>query len=94
MGGSASAVLAGPTIAVATELFGDENVPDLKDLSGLGLVNFEIVTHCDMPLFEKAEAYAKKSPNPVYALDDLSAILVVDGESTVISKGSWKLYDK
>lgn len=93
VGGSASAVVVGPTIEAATKLFGDENAPGLSDLSGLSLVDFEIVPHCDMPLFAKAEVYAKEAMNPVYAIDDLTAVKVVDGVRTVISKGSWKLYD-
>jgi dipeptidase E len=94
VGGSASAVLVTPTIELAIQLFADENLAKLSDLSGLGFVDFEIVPHCDLEMFEKAKAYAKTAKNPVYALDDLSAVRVVGGEVSVISKGSWQLYDK
>ncbi len=93
VGGSASAVFVAPTVEVATELFADENVPK-TDLAGLNFVDFEIVPHCDLAMFASAEAYAKTAKHPIYAIDDLSAIQVVDGQVTVISKGSWKFYDK
>lgn len=93
VGGSASAMVMAPTIAITEPVY--EYASEFKsiDLAGLGYVDFEIAPHCDMPTFEKVEAYAKTVQNPVYAIDDLSAIRVVDGEATVLSKGSWKRYE-
>ena len=93
VGGSASAVLVAPTIKVAEAVFEYPSDIKLTDLSGLGYVNFEVVPHCDMALFEKTEAYAKAAKSPVYAIDDLTAIQVIDGQVTVISQGTWKLYE-
>lgn len=94
VGGSASSILMTPTIAVAGLEPGDENTPGLVDLTGLGYVNFEIEPHCDQARLETVAEYAKTSGNPVYALDDLSAIKVVDSNIEVISGGSWKYYAK
>jgi len=94
VGGSASTILMTPTIAVAGLEPGDENLPGLTDLAGLGYVDFEVEPHCDATRLISVGDYAKTTPNPVYAIDDETAIQVVDGGVTVISRGSWKLYDK
>jgi dipeptidase E len=61
----------------------------------LGVVDFAIFPHLDhedMP--ENAMAYAERwaagMPVPCYAIDDETAIKVVDGEIEVISEGHWK----
>lgn len=92
VGGSASTILVTPTIAVDAAIFGYPTKEDF-DKSGLHYVDFEAIPHCDMALFEKAATYAKTASNPVYAIDDLTAIQVVDEEVTVISKGSWRLFE-
>lgn len=92
VGGSASSILVTPTIAIAEEI--DDNVVELEDLRGLGLVNFEINVHCDAEGLRATEEYAKYAKYAVYALDDLSAIAVEDGRVEVVSGGSWRLYEK
>lgn len=93
VGGSASSILMTPTIALAGMEPGDENVPGLTDLTGLGYVPFEIEPHCDEARFAAVEEYARTVKNSVYALDDLSAIRVFDDVVDVISGGVWKKYD-
>ncbi|MBI1857160.1 Type 1 glutamine amidotransferase-like domain-containing protein [Candidatus Saccharibacteria bacterium] len=93
VGGSASTILATPTIEVASTPPGDPNLPGLNDLTGLGWVNFEIEPHCDQDRFAVVEKYAKSKPYPVYGIDDETAIKVDGDRVEVISEGSWKLYD-
>lgn len=93
VGASASTILMTPTIMIAGEEGGDENFCGIEDFTGLGYVDYEIEPHCDMPRFERLKDYAAKSDNPVYGLDDLSAIRVVDGRTDVISGGTWVRYD-
>jgi dipeptidase E len=38
-----------------------------------------------------AERWAAGLGNPAYAIDDETAIRVVDGEVNVVSEGNWKL---
>jgi hypothetical protein len=38
--------------------------------------------------------YTADTPNPLYAIDDLTAIQVVDGKVDVISGGDWVHYEK
>lgn len=92
VGGSASTILVTPTIAIAEGA--DENVVGLKDLTGLGLVDFEINVHCDAAGLEATAEYAKSANHDVYALDDLSAIAIEGKHVEVISGGSWRLYEK
>ena len=63
----------------------------------LGVVDFSIFPHLDneeMP--ENAMAYAERwaasMPWPCYAIDDQTAIKVVNGEVEVISEGHWKRF--
>ncbi len=91
VGGSASSILMTPSIQVADGV--DDNLVGLTDFTGLGYVDFEIEPHCDEARLAEVEAYAKTRPNPVYALDDLSAIKIVDDEVTVISAGAWRRYE-
>jgi dipeptidase E len=91
VGVSAGTIIATPTIEIAEMPPGDPNLPGLSDVTGLGLVNFEIEPHCDKARFSSAETYASSRLNPVYGLDDASAI-VVDGDYKVVSEGIWNVF--
>jgi dipeptidase E len=39
-----------------------------------------------------AERWAARLPNRAYAIDDDTALKVVDGDVTVVSEGHWKLF--
>lgn len=65
---------------------------------GAGLIDFAIIPHFQNPNHgdasaTNAELWAKKLPVPVYAIDDQTAIKVVDGNIEVISEGQWKLFN-
>jgi dipeptidase E len=42
----------------------------------------------------KVERMAAEVPLPLYAIDDQTAIKVVDGTVEVISEGHWKLFTR
>jgi len=95
VGGSASSILLGPTVGTAGGIknYGDENLPGMKDLTGLALVDFEIAPHVPIwTSYELVEEYARKNNRTVYALDDESAIKVVGKKIEVVSEGQWKLF--
>ena len=46
----------------------------------------------DLELGPYAEKWAAKLTNPAYAIDDETALKVVDGAVEVISEGHWKLF--
>ena len=63
----------------------------------LGIVDFSIfphVDHPDLPENTMAEAarWAAGIPGPAYAIDDQTAIKVIDGVVEVVSEGHWKLF--
>ncbi|MGE5374060.1 MAG: Type 1 glutamine amidotransferase-like domain-containing protein [Bacteroidota bacterium] len=63
----------------------------------LGLVDFAIFPHLDNPdlpenTLPTAEKWAAKLRVPGYAMDDETAIRVVDDTIDVISEGHWKLF--
>jgi dipeptidase E len=62
----------------------------------LGVVDFSIFPHVDNPdlpwnTMAEAERWAAGLSNPAYAIDDETAIKVVDGTVEVVSEGHWKL---
>jgi dipeptidase E len=66
---------------------------------GAGLVDFALIPHYDNADFPdaseaNAEKWAAKIPSPVYAIDDQSAIKVVDGSVEVVSEGHWRLFGR
>ena len=86
---------------VATPDFGGEIYDDSDPLTGsdraLGLVDFSVFPHLereDMPDTSLAniEKWAAGIPVPAYAIDDQTAIKVVDGTAEVVSEGHWKLF--
>lgn len=66
--------------------------------SALGIVGFSIFPHLDNVMCPEntmvdAEEWAARLPVPGYALDDETAIKVVDGVVEVVSEGHWKLFE-
>ena len=62
----------------------------------LGLVDFSIFPHLDYPGWtenttEAARRWAPQIGGPAYAIDDQTAISVVDGRVDVVSEGHWEL---
>ncbi|OGL38667.1 hypothetical protein A3J32_03080 [Candidatus Saccharibacteria bacterium RIFCSPLOWO2_02_FULL_46_7] len=93
VGGSASTILLSPNIGVAGIDKIDPNLSGLTDLTGLGLVDFEIVVHVpSMISSESAEKYAKKSKNRIYIFDDETALKIDGKKIEVVTEGSWKTY--
>ncbi|MET7375624.1 Type 1 glutamine amidotransferase-like domain-containing protein [Micromonospora arida] len=81
--------------------FDSQFVPDGSDRAqgadrALGLVDFTLYPHLNHPDMEDTELsniekWASGIPVPTYAIDDNTAIKVVDGTVEVISEGDWRL---
>lgn len=72
--------------------------PDGND-EALGLVDFSIFPHLDYPgwsgnTVEAAKTWAKTLGTAAYAIDDQTAIAVVDDSVEVISEGQWQLFNE
>jgi len=64
---------------------------------GAGLVDFAVIPHLEHPhhadaSLANAEQWAARIPAPTYAIDNDTAISVVDGAVQVVSEGQWKLF--
>ncbi len=78
-------------------------VPDGSDMGqgadrALGLVDFTLYPHLDHPdmpdtTLANIERWASGIPAPTYAMDDQTAIKVIDGTPTVVSEGNWRLFN-
>ena len=65
--------------------------------AALGVVDFSIFPHVDHPdlpenTMAAAEQWAAGLSNPAYAIDDDTAIRVVDGAVDIVSEGHWNLF--
>ena len=63
---------------------------------GAGLVDFMIIPHVeydDHHDVANAEKWASRLPVPAYAIDDATAVTVIDGTVEVVSEGHWKLFN-
>ena len=86
---------------VMTPRIGDDFVGWTPPAGGdetLGIVDFSIFPHLDnehLPsnTIANAERWAAGLSGPAYAIDDQTAIKVVDGAVDVISEGHWKLFN-
>jgi dipeptidase E len=87
---------------VMTPRVGDDFIESRPSITGddgaLGVVDFSIVPHLDHPdlpqnTMADAERWAAGIPNPAYAIDDETAIKVVDGSVEVVSEGHWRLFN-
>ena len=68
------------------------------DDRALGLVGFSVFPHVDHPRsppnsMANAERWAAARSAPTYAIDDETAIKVVDGAVEVVSEGHWQRFD-
>jgi dipeptidase E len=85
---------------VLTPRIGEEFVEWQSPTGGdatLGLVDFSIFPHLDHAMMPEntmadAERWAAAIAGPAYAIDDETAITVVDGTVEVVSEGHWKLF--
>ncbi|HEY5801707.1 MAG TPA: Type 1 glutamine amidotransferase-like domain-containing protein, partial [Burkholderiaceae bacterium] len=78
--------------------YGQHTLPTDTDKC-LGLLDFALHPHLDYPAFpdnamDKLERLAATLPMDSYAIDDQTALKVVNGAVEVISEGQWKLFDR
>lgn len=99
VGISAGSMAAGKGLSLTSDaILYYENVGQFKEYAGLNFVNLSIRPHFHSKLFpmvtEKVlEKMAKDMSEPVYALDDNSAIVVDGDKISVVSEGEWKKFN-
>lgn len=96
---SAGSMVTGPTDFLSSKSISYfEQHGKIKELHGLGLVNFETRSHFNSSHFPKVridflQKLANETTRTFYAIDDQTAIQVVDQEVTVVSEGQWKKFN-
>lgn len=98
VGISAGSIAASKEMLVSeSKLFKEENGQPASN-KGLGLVNFQIRPHLNSPYFTKirkdyVDQVAEELGQPMYVLDDQSALTVVDGKVEIVSEGEYVTYN-
>jgi dipeptidase E len=85
---------------VMTPRIGEEFVgwqPPMGGDETLGIVDFSIFPHLDHEMLPEntmadAEKWAARIAGPAYAMDDQTALKVIDDAVEVVSEGHWKLF--
>jgi dipeptidase E len=70
--------------------------PSARDDRTLGVVDFSIFPHLNAfptNTLADAERWAADIGGPAYAIDEQTAIQVVDATVEVVSEGNWKLFN-
>ena len=94
VGVSAGSMVMAPNVG---EDFVRWNPPTGSDRA-LGMVDFSLFPHLDherspQNSLANAERWAAGIPVPTYAIDDQTAVKVVDGTVEVVSEGHWELFN-
>jgi dipeptidase E len=93
VGTSAGSIVTTPSLALSSSDPGD-----YKNERSLGLVGFHVRPHLNTPRFpqyskEQFERFVKELRAPIYAIDDQTAITVVDGKREVVSEGNYLVFN-
>ncbi|MEU6853366.1 Type 1 glutamine amidotransferase-like domain-containing protein [Actinacidiphila alni] len=94
MGVSAGSMVMAPRIG---EDFVEWRPSPAADDDTLGVVDFALFPHLDHEMLPEntmadAEKWAARLAAPAYAIDDETAVTVVDGQVEVVSEGHWRQF--
>ena len=75
----------------------EEDLDETESLTALNLVDFYFLPHLNSEYFKKLREDPIKTAvqgmtEKIYAVDDMSALKVVDGKVEVISEGEWLVF--
>jgi dipeptidase E len=81
-----------------SERLWSEEVGEYDKDEALGYVDFLIRPHLNSPYFPKVnlenlEEISKENAQTFYAIDDNTAIKVIDGKTDIVSEGIWKKFN-
>ncbi|MBI2106931.1 Type 1 glutamine amidotransferase-like domain-containing protein [Candidatus Woesearchaeota archaeon] len=97
VGISAGSIVANPVLSVSSsKILYYEDLKLMKDMKGLGYVDFLIRPHLNSEHFPKIRVEILKEQmktlsKPLYAIDDNTAIKIVNNKVEIISEGKWEL---
>ena len=95
VGVSAGSMVAGPDLdlKLSQEIY-EEDMLETEELAALNFVDFYFLPHLNSQSFKKMrkeniEKIAQAIDKTIYALDDNSALKIVDGKIEVVGEGEW-----
>ena len=100
VGLSAGSMVTGKDLALkASQIIYEEDFDRTEDMPALGLVDFYFLPHLNSPYFKKVTGehvrqWASGIKEAVYALDDQSALKIVDGKIEIISEGKYSVFNR
>ena len=95
VGASAGSIVASKDLSLRiSQTVYEEDLDKTENMPGLNFVDFYFLPHLNSPYFKKLrEDFMRKTvqgiSEKIYALDDNSALKVIDGKVEVISEGKW-----
>src|SRR3989338_7488859 len=95
VGVSAGSMVTNPDLALKiSQIVYEEDIDKTEDMKGLGFVDFYFLPHLNSEYFKKLRENVirdttKGMTEKIYALDDNSALKVVDDQVEVVSEGKW-----
>lgn len=100
VGVSAGSMVTNPdlNLKLSQQIYEEDRL-ETEEMKGLNFVNFYFLPHLNSEWFKKLrreniEKVAKNITRPIYALDDESALKIVDNKIEVISEGDWFVLNK
>lgn len=98
---SAGSIVTAPTLELSSKdrILYYEKMFGYKNKKALGFVNFHVRPHLNSSHFPKVqekylEVIARKIKEPIYALDDESALKVKDGKVKIVSEGKYIVFNR
>ncbi len=93
VGASAGSMVTNPDLALklSQQIYG-EDILETEEIKGFDFVNFYFLAHLNSDKRierENIEKVGQEINRTIYALDDNSALKIVDGKIEVISEGDW-----
>ena len=99
VGISAGSMVTNPDLSLeASQLLYGEDFNRTENMKGLGLVDFYFFPHLNSEFFvnlrkEKIETLSKRIKGKIYAADDESAVMVVDGKVEIVGEGECLMFN-
>ena len=95
VGVSAGSMVTNPDLALKlSQILYEEDRLETEELKGLNLVDFYFLPHLNSEWFKKMrreniEQVGKSIKRKIYALDDNSALKIINGKIEIVSEGEW-----
>ncbi|MDO8970941.1 MAG: Type 1 glutamine amidotransferase-like domain-containing protein, partial [Saprospiraceae bacterium] len=95
VGLSAGSMVTNPDLALTiSQIIYEEDLDQTENMAGLNYVDFYLLPHLNSPWFpklseESIREVTKGMSEKIYALDDQSALKIVDGKVEIITEGKY-----